>query len=372
MLSFLFHGCLLIKISDILLYQVENIVKIVIPVMGIGRSGGERVLANLANELVKRGEEVIIVAPENNCTPYYELNCSILTSQIKKTNFKTLNFLFNMYYLWRKVKSVNADVAIANYFLTAYVVFLLGRKVDKFYYIQAYEVLFSNHLHRKLLAYITYFLPLKKIVNSELLLPSYLNNYVSIVPAGIDLSLYRNFKDSYYCDKEVINIGFIGRKELYKGSQEIVDVLIELNNEFKGKLCVNVAVYCDGKWSAKLPNLNFFDIKNEFELAEFYKANDIVVATGLIEDGAFHYPCAEAIASSCLVISNYAPLTLSNSELKLSTFNSINLKNKLSQCFKFSKDRIESELNENYKLVKHLSWESVADEFYSVIKSEVL
>lgn len=337
--------------------------------MGMGRSGGERVLSQLANYLSDKGEDVFVVAPETNCSPYYPLNSkiTILKSKVRKTRFKVLDFFYNIYQLILKSRQVNADVALANYFLTAYVVIFLKKKVKKFYYIQAYEVNFSSGIVFKTLAFISYILPLRKIVNSKLLLPSIINKYEEILSPGVDLELFKRANKEAKRDK--FSIGFIGRKEIHKGSNEIVDVLSGIENDSFRNLVFNVAVYIDPKWKDKLQSVVYHNVSSDNELADFYRLNDLIIATGLIEDGAFHYPCAEAIATKCLVISNYSPLSNTPSQFYMHTFNKVMLKDKIEKVLKLTQSEIDEEVSRNYSVLKGSDWNSVGEKFHMIISN---
>lgn len=196
-------------------------------------------------------------------------------------------------------------------------------------------------------------------------MPSYINNYIEVIPPGIDLDLFKSINKEI--DTKKLKIGFIGRREPYKGSREIIDVLSKfyLNNRFDFSL--NIAVYMDVNWMNKIESFNFYEIHNDEQLADFYRLNDIIIATGLIEDGAFHYPCAEAIASNCLVISNYAPLVNGESILSLKSFDKEELAKKIEQCFELSQSDIINELASNYQLVKDSSWSIVGDKFHKIL-----
>ncbi|EFN8653230.1 hypothetical protein EAF46_25230, partial [Escherichia coli] len=107
----------------------------------------------------------------------------------------------------------------------------------------------------------------------------------------------------------------VGRKEIHKGTKNIIDALI--NWEQKHLITFNIALYLSKDDEVKLKehdvDYNFYPIYDDIQLAKFYRVNDLVIATGLVEDGAFHYPCAEAMSCGCAVISNYAPLADTNS-----------------------------------------------------------
>ncbi|EQC1388524.1 glycosyltransferase family 4 protein, partial [Escherichia coli] len=259
------------------------------------------------------------------------------------------------------------DCIIANFHLTAFLVFLLPRSIRKYYYIQAYEVVFYKSIIRKLIALITYCLPIKKIINHRDLLPKILNNHIGIIPAGIDQTIF--YPRNYSGVKK--NIGVVGRKEIHKGTKNIIDALI--NWEQKHLITFNIALYLSKDDEVKLKehdvDYNFYPIYDDIQLAKFYRVNDLVIATGLVEDGAFHYPCAEAMSCGCAVISNYAPLADTNSTLKIPTFTVENLINRLNYYMDMSDEEIFSEIKMNFSHVKEHDWEIVGRNFYEIIKN---
>ncbi|HDC4570394.1 glycosyltransferase family 4 protein [Enterobacter cloacae] len=335
--------------------------KIVIPVVGFSRSGGERVLARIATELIKFGHEVYLVAPDDGIEPYYPTSALVCRSIKEKRYNKYMNYFCTMRNLFKKCKSLEPDIVVANFHLTAYIAFLLPSAILKVYYIQAYEVIFSENKLRKLIAYLTYLLPLRKVVNSESLLPEKLNNYIAVVPAGVDTENF--FPRKFLYSKK--HIGFIGRKEKHKGTSQLIDIIIDWA---AGKdITLNIGVYLAESDAYKLQkaNINFIQIpiNNDIELANFYRLNDLVLAVGLVEDGAFHYPCAEAMACGCLVISNYAPLANSNSLLKIDSFSRDSILEKLNLFFSLTNTQIDNEL-EIGNIIKSLySWDKVGDKF---------
>ncbi|WP_320657095.1 glycosyltransferase, partial [Aeromonas jandaei] len=220
--------------------------RIIIPVLGMGRAGGERVLSKLASELVRLGNEVFFVTPMSNTGPYYSTTAKVIYSKKSDSRSKVIRFFLDIIYLWRACKDINADAVIANYHLTAYIASMLLTRKQRFYYVQAYEVNFSSNLFRKMIAYISYLLPLNIIVNSEALLPKMINKYngfLTVIPAGIDYKLFYDEEMPSISGK--INLGIIGRQEHYKGTKEILGILSKyiLDNKLDERINVNVAVY---------------------------------------------------------------------------------------------------------------------------------
>ena len=342
--------------------------KIVIPVIGFGRAGGERVLSKLATELIGDNNEndVSFVKPLNGTAPYYPTSANIIESRFHSDGFKPFDYLRNLLEIVILCRKIKPDVVIANYFITAYLAILLPRKTSKYYYIQANESKINKNIVFKFLALCSYLLPLKKVVNSKQLLPKLLNNYVAEIPAGVDLKLYKNEK----VKRNIVKwkVGFIGRKEKYKASNEIVDILVSLEGCLKDQVEVHVALYLSDDNKNKLSDYHFHEVNSDADLAAFYAECDIVIAVGLIEDGAFHYPCAEAMASGCLVISNYAPLI--DSHLRIDSFSVSAVKDKLEYCLNsMSPEQIDFEIEMNSKIIQNYSWENIGSKFKTIITS---
>ncbi|HFL8697590.1 TPA: glycosyltransferase [Escherichia coli] len=99
--------------------------KIIIPVLGFGRAGGERVLSKLATELMNYGHDVSFVVPDNRTNPYYATTAKIVTSKSSQNRVKILRIIKNYYNLWRKCIELNPDAVVASFHLTAYLVALL-------------------------------------------------------------------------------------------------------------------------------------------------------------------------------------------------------------------------------------------------------
>jgi len=341
-------------------------VKIIIPTLSMGRAGGERVLSKIATQLVKLGNDVVFITPSSDSKPYYPTEAKIVYSKRSKSSIKIIRVFFTLFHLWRECKKIKADIVLANYHPTAYIAAMLLTKKQRFYYVQAYEVKFSKSIFRQFFAYITYLLPLNKIVNSDTLLPKSLNNFVAIVPAGIDYDLF--YDDNLPDIHGIINIGLIGRVEPYKGTKETLYALSKYicDNNLEDKVKINVGVHLPNV-GFNIKNIKNYAINNDEELASFYKMNDIFIATGLIENGAFHYPCAEAMTAGCLVISNYAPLINTSSTLKMTAFSERELNIALDKCLKNESDIVDW-VRENQKVMKDYAWQHIGDKFFNCIK----
>lgn len=348
----------------------EGGMRIYIPVMGFGKAGGFRVLSKMANELVDRGHEVKFVCPSKSLRPYFPTKAEIIWSFSPLSEVPVLKTLLSFFFLWIKLISLKGGVVIASEHLVAYLLRVLpSRKFIKIYYIQAYEVNLVNGSFFKFIARCSYRLGLLHVVNSAQILPANINNYVDVIPAGIDLSLFRPKVDinCFKNDKNQIKIGCVGRSERWKGTKEIVEAFHLVFNHSARNIYLNIAVF-----KPEIPfelegRVNFFPINSDEDLARFYEANDIVVATGLIEDRAFHYPCAEGMATGKIVISNYSPLVEAGSSFVIEQVNTEKIANALNSVLNISEETAEAEIHRNLNAVDRYSWRFIGDSFDKLI-----
>lgn len=133
---------------------------------------------------------------------------------------------------------------------------------------------------------------------------------MDVIPPGIDLSIFRR-KDSCvkFSEKREIVLGTIGRVEPYKGTAIAVAAYRALRaNDSRLKLKValgNVETSDD---------IEIVDIKNDIELAEYYRSLDVLIVACYTQEGAPHYPVIEAMASGVPVVhTGYYPGSENNS-----------------------------------------------------------
>ena len=341
---------------------------ITIPVMGFGRAGGFRVLSKLADYLIERGVGVSFLAPFDRATPYYPTNAYIEKVYYPFSKVRYAKVIFSFIAMSFALARNKSDFIFFSEHLLSYACFFNFRKrTKKVYYIQAYEVNLVHGKFFKIIAYLSYYFGHKKIVNSYGLLPEKFR-YQGIVPAGVDIELFKK-KENHLWGKTIPSVGIIGRVEPWKGTKEVVKVLERMVAEQVLNFKVNIAIH-QPALSTNLAKLtSFHAIKNDAELAAFYQSNDILLAVGLIEDGAFHYPCAEGMATSLVVISNYSPLTKTDSEFAISTFDSEEIYEKLNLALSLSKDSFQQECLNNRKIIeREYSWDSIAEKLDIVLR----
>jgi glycosyltransferase involved in cell wall biosynthesis len=295
-------------------------INILIPIYAFGRTGGIKVLSQLSNYWIKEGHQVSFLVFRESQNPYFPVNANIiwinekgeeaegpaLNFSLKNSGYKRMIAL----YKYLKKNSKNYDVVLANYNLTAWPVWL-GSKTNNFYYIQAYEPEFYEQktlkaLVQKSLAMMTYYLPLKKVVNAEIY-----KNYKKlhsnfVVLPGLDLNIYTPKVSMSFSQNFVV--GCIGRKEEWKGSNDVgkaIDILRDKGYQIDFKVAFE-PIDCD-EYELLKPD-------GDENLSDFYKSLDVLIAPGHIQLGAVHYPVIEAMACKTTVITTgYYPATENNS-----------------------------------------------------------
>ena len=293
---------------------------ILIPVINFGKSGGARVLAQLANNWNENGHKVTFVSYYECDEPYFPVKVDILwinkngiIVSDKADNYILENSGINRILAisrYLNKNSKNYDVVFANHNLTAWPVWLWS-KSNNYYYIQAYEVEFSSKrniktLIKKIAAYSTYFLPLRRVVNAEIY-RNYKNLHAkNVIPPGLDLTLYYPKKYDYTDERDFI-VGCIGRIEEWKGSHDVteaVKILHDKGYNIKFKVAFNPVNY--NSYELVKPD-------GDENLANFYRSLDVLIAPGHIQLGAVHYPVIEAMACKTPVITTgYYPANNEN------------------------------------------------------------
>lgn len=353
--------------------------KILIPVLGFGSSGGMKVLSRLANEAVNHGHEATFVCPSENSKPYYALKVKVIYIG---SDGKVINDHQNDVRPvkgWRKIialyrylskNSFAYDAVVANSNLTAYPVWLASAS-NNFYYIQAYEPEFYNDekfFKRIILstaAWLTYLLPLIKIVNSKIY-----RNYKNIIAEhvvvpGIDLSIYSRKKNilPFETNRRWV-IGCIGRLEEWKGSFDVANAIKELYG--KGfDIDFRVAFNAIPHIKHKLINPH-----GDENLAKFYQELDILVAPAHLQLGAIHYPVIEGMACGVPVITTgYEPASKNNSYL-VPVKSPSSIANEILTIMRFPQEA-QIRANQAYQDVVRFEWAEVSKNFYQIISSYV-
>ncbi len=365
--------------------------RILLPIINFGRSGGYRVLSELGNNLIKKGHEVIFISSSVNgfIQPYFPTNSKIVfvdtngniidnTKDHKDaiydnkasvlTRFRQLNSL-------RKALnkfSTHEDIIIASYSLTAFVVYFSKENLNKYYYIQAYEPeYFSKSAFGKLASKITslsYGLRLKRIVNS----PVYYN-YKNLearllVYPGIDFNIFNPSLKVYKKDFEntPIVIGCIGRIEEVKGTSLVINAFHELR---KSQINCELHVAVFGNESMIDDTIQGIYPKNDFELAEFYRGVDVLVAPMTGQYGAVHYPVVEAMACGTAVITTaFHPAHPDNAWLCI-PHSSKSIADQIINI-RSNPDMYREKSLRGNKDIQHLAWEKVTGNLITILEEK--
>lgn len=345
--------------------------KILIPILGFAKSGGMRVLSELGNYFSKKGNNVYYITHYYSQKPYFPVkgklifvNSDGIENSVEKKKHKNgiLNVLAILNYLKRTNEKF--DVIIANHWTTAYSVAFSGYAAKKIYYIQAYEPEFNQKFVKKLLAKLSYTLPLKQIVNSHIYIDYKNIKGKDIVYPGLDLNNfypkeYKNFSN------EII-IGTIGRPLLWKGTKDVIDafkILKSYDNENRFYLKI---AYDD--LNEKVDGLCCVTPQNDKELAEYYRSIDIMVAPGHIQLGAVHYPVIESMACGTPVVTTgYYPAD----NKKNAWIIPIKEPRKIAECIMYmiKNQKIVKEKREQaIQDIQQFDWNIVSENFLKIIE----
>lgn len=362
--------------------------KILIPVIGFGHSGGYRVLSELANNWKMAGHEVDFVSYHLQASPYFKTTAGIIWVDVHgiptiKNNQDTprrITFVLeNLIALYRAVKLLQSeyDLILANHSLTALPVRLGGMNHHNnlAYYIQAYEPeyylknrnpLAPTSLMLYALSKISYELDLYQICNS----PTYLGHKnikaSEWVPPGIDLDkFYPKVTHKDFSMPGDIILGCIGRTEPVKGTRYVLDAFIKLN-EINKRFKLNIA-YGNVPEDWHHPDAFITHPRNDEELAAYYRSIDIIISPGTVQLGAPHYPVMEAMASGTPVIhTGYMPGTNENSWV-VRTHNTNDIIEAVLEITNGTQylKKVKSALNN----IQQFSWANVANDMISKFSS---
>ena len=339
--------------------------KIIIPVFDFGREGGYRVLSNLATEWGKENE-VEFLTFSTSKEPYFPTKANI----VRLSNENQGSLIQKIIILNKYLREQSKDtIIVGNQNLTTWPLLFLKNK-NIFYYIQAYEPEFYNEYKKsiykkyilKFTAWLTYFLPLKRVVNAELYL-----NYKNIkskhvVPPGLNLDIYYPKELNKENKKELI-VGCIGRVEEWKGAQDVgraVEILHRKGLPIKLKVAFNAVKY---------KNHELVKPNGDNSLADYYRSLDILVAPGHIQLGAIHYPVIEAMACNVPVITTgYYPANNENSFI-VPIKSPEEIAKKIEEIYYDYEKAYEKTLVAQ-KQIKEFSWEIVGNKFLDIIREE--
>ncbi len=300
-------------------------------------------MAELANAWLRLGHRVTFFVPQYSGDPYFPTQAEIkwldergrITERLEPSRRpRQARLLGSWATLTRALDRYGTayDIVLANQHSTAWPVFLSRIPAKKFYYVQAYEpqhaISASSALTGKLIwaaATSTYFLPLKRIVNSPIYYKYKALRARALVPPGVDFAIFhpedtskdigKNSSAKEAWQGRTVILGCIGRKEVYKGTGYVLDAFEMLKRR---GVDVELRVAFGNLPDARpIPaGCHVVMPHSDRELAAFYRSLDIMIAPGTAQLGAPHYPVMEPMACGTPVITTgYMPASADNAWL---------------------------------------------------------
>ncbi len=306
--------------------------RIAIPVMGFGRTGGFRVLSQLANSWIDAGHDVTFLSPCQAENPYFPTKAKIVwldgwgrdTTQGAKSWLPPGGLRGVIGWMWLlarglSIRAADFDVVIANHNLTAWSVAWARTSARKYYYIQAFEPEYydkNRGLRGRILRWMSarsYQFKLTQIVNAIIYQQYRELHPIGVVHPGIDLSVFKPREIVPTWEDRQVTVGCIGRMEATKGTRDVFDGFqLAVTRGFQGKL--KVAYGGPDHPVRSSPLCEVVTPRNDAELAEFYRSLDVLIAPGVVQLGAVHYPVLESMACRVPVINTgYTPSKEDNS-----------------------------------------------------------
>lgn len=303
-------------------------VRVVIPMLDFNRSGGNRVLSELATQLVDRGYEVDFVCLMCSDAPYFPTRAQVIWIDgngrrvaRNKPSRKTYPGQ-HLVALTRFLRRYGGyyDLVLANHSLTTLPTYLSGNAHRAIYYVQAYEpeyyAAYSDIRSRiaRMISRRSYSLIPNVIVNAPVYF-SYKEIHTDMcVPPGLDLVNYRPRRGT--CQRQPgdpLILGCIGRKEVYKGTMDAL-VAFRAYKMRHGNCKLRVAIGHVPPPFDQDSSIEVVPIQSDAQLADFYRSLDIMIAPGTVQLGAVHYPVLEAMACGIPTVhTGYAPGSSENS-----------------------------------------------------------
>ncbi len=350
--------------------------KIIIPLLGtFGKSGGFRVLSQLANHWINDNHEVVFLSYINAEDPYFPTDAKILyydnsgniKTQKNKQYPKALLGMFSLREALRKaLNKLEADIVLANHSFTALPVKKSTIKAKKFYYVQAYEpeYYYHNTIKDKIYKAISkksYKLGLNIIVNAPMYMDYKEIKTDKFVFPGLDLNVFYPKQKNEDTDKFIL--GTIGRLEEYKGTKYVLDAFKLLRNDLGEKVELHIAFGEDS--FKKIDGVKVIFPNGDNQLAEFYNSLNVYISAGLVQLNAVHYPVIESMACKTPVITTgYLPANSENAWM-VPIKDSIEIKNKILDILN---SNTNTKTESAYKEIQQFDWRNVSDKMMNYFK----
>lgn len=353
--------------------------KIVIPLVGtFGKSGGFRVLSQLANHWINDGHDVVFLSYINADDPYFPTtakilyydNRGVLKDKKDKLHPKARLGMFSIRNALRKaLNDTIADIVLANHCFTALPVKKSTINARKFYYVQAYEPEYyynkstKDYIYKRI-SQNSYKLGLEIIVNA----PMYQNykeiKTTKVVFPGLDLNVFKPLKKNIF-KKELTILGTIGRLEAYKGTSYVIDAFKELRKKLGNKIELHIAF--GDKNLENIEGIKVIYPDGDEELAKYYRSLSMYICAGTVQLQAIHYPVIESMACKTPVITTgYYPANKNNAYI-INTHDSFDIeKAVLSNLFNWEAVAIKAE--KSLEEVNQFDWNIISAKMINFFK----
>jgi glycosyltransferase involved in cell wall biosynthesis len=280
--------------------------------MGVGLTGGVRVLFEIANGLVSKGHEVTITATgDKSGHSWFPLQAQIdyapiirirrwevILYRLQKALGPNLNLFRCPQLTLLAGANPDCDINVATLCFTAYSA-IAAHKGVPFYHMQHYEPLFFEDKHSKKMAERTYHLPLHKIANSiwlkNLLKEKYGYNIPVVNPAVQHDVFYPRTTENKTGRKYILSFG---KQARFKGFPEALKAFKIVARQ---RPDVKLKAYGMTRptYESDSP-FEFIKSPSDEELAQIYSSAELMICPSWYE--SFPLFPLEAMACGCPVI----------------------------------------------------------------------
>jgi glycosyltransferase involved in cell wall biosynthesis len=294
--------------------------KIAIPVLSFTRSGGARVLSELASAWCRDGHEVSFLCAQGDSEPHFPTLARVVAGRALST---TAGLAGRMLELRRMAAEAapGLDILMPSFHLAVWATWAAGRaaRARAFYYMQAYEAEFyTDHASRwrgallSALARHSYRVVPRVVTNAPMYLDYPGISAIGWVPPGIDFARFFARPAHPWPRERAPVLGCIGRPERWKGTHDVFAAAALLAAQGRD-FVLRCAFHRPEGFEALGERVQQVQPRNDDELAEFYRSCDLMLAPGTIQLGAPHYPVMEAMACGVPVITTgYMPADADN------------------------------------------------------------